>query len=499
MTLRFISVGIAAALAGAVGLVSADADACGGSFSPPPDPQDPETIEIAAQRMAFSISPSQTVLWSQIEYEGPADEFAWVLPVGPGATIELASQRWFDALEAVTGAHVAPPGICGITEYYEPDSGGGCSPGCGAKAADGGGRNGGFQTDDKSTVDVVSRGTLGPYETVTLSSKDGQAVKDWLTMNGYAIPEDVGPILDEYTAAGMDFMALKLKAESSTGQIQPVRVTSKGASPTIPFKMMKAGARASLPITVYVIGEGRYAPQSYPEATLDKASLSWDFSAEKSNYADVRSAALKASENKRGFLTTFALGGGLHETVLDHKGSPVELSANTAAGGVAATSLAELYFKLTDADSVPGGGQCEAIVGTLSSNEPAVVDSCAPGACPAGSISAASLECEGAKDLAAALLGMHVGDAWVTRLEAEIPREGLTADLTLKASAVQEPMSGWIKAQAHSNCDEGVTETASFTSPRPRPRSVAWMATAFALGAAFLRRRGKADGGRERG
>jgi len=171
--------GIAAALAGAIVLASpTDASACGGSFSrPPPDPQNPETIQIAAQRMVLSISEAQTVLWSQIEYEGPPEEFAWVLPVGPGSTIELANPLWFDALEAVSSKHVAPPGVCGPAPIYEESSSGGCSPGCGAGSANPGGDRGLPQEEEgKSSVDVVSRGTLGPYETVTLSSKDGQAV-----------------------------------------------------------------------------------------------------------------------------------------------------------------------------------------------------------------------------------------------------------------------------------------------------------------------------------
>jgi hypothetical protein len=488
-----IPVGIAAALAGAAVLGSAtDASACGGSFSgPPPDPQNPETIEISAQRMVLSISPTQTVLWSQIEYEGPPEEFVWVLPVGPGSTIELANARFFEALEAASSTNVVPPGVCGAAYYHEPSSGG-CDLGCGAKSADGGGYRGDPQDNGASSVEVVSRGSLGPYDTVTLSSSSGQAVKDWLLMNGYSVPADVAPILDEYTMKGMDFIALRLKSDSSTGQMQPVRVVTKGASPTIPFRMMVAGARATVPVTLYVIAEGRYSPQSYPEATLDASTIRWDFAEAKSDYSFVRDAALKASEGGRGFLTTFAQDGGLHATVRDHRGAGVELRASSQPESATAASMAELYFKLASAGTIFSGGSCESAVHALFSNDLAVVEECADGMCSAGALPASKLECEGAKDVAAALIGMRPRDVWVTRLEANLPKEGLTADLTLKPAGSQETKSGFIVAGQHQNCDQEFTSTASLDVLQPRPKSAAWMAAAFAFGAAFLRRRGRA-------
>jgi len=486
MTRFSTPLGLAAVLAGAAVLASpTDAGACGGSFSPPPEPQNPESIEIAAQRMVLSISPAQTVLWSQIEYEGPPEEFAWVLPVGPGSTIELASPLWFDALEAVSSTHVVPPGVCGAAPVYG-DSSSGC--GCGSLAGDSADR--GFtQGDNQNSVEVVNRGTLGPYETVTLSSKDGQAVKDWLTMNGFAVPDSVAPILDDYTMKGMDFIALRLKPESSTGSMQPVRVVTKGASPMIPFRMMIAGAREFVPITLYVIGEGRYAPQSYPETAIDMTALKWDFTAEGSNYTSLREEILKMDEGGKAFLTTYARGGGLDATVLNHQNAPVELMASTP-DMTPSTSLAELYFKMADAESASAGGKCAAILQQLVQYKDTQVEDCAQGACPADVLSADLLECEGAQDLAAALVGMRPGKAWVTRLEANIPKTQLNLDLTLEPAAKQEDMSSWIVAKQHQNCTEEFYATASLDVPRPGPKSLEWMAAAFAFGAALIRRRG---------
>ena len=48
---------------------------------------------ITDHRMVFSISPTQTILWDQIRYVGNPAEFAWVLPIHPGATIQLLARR----------------------------------------------------------------------------------------------------------------------------------------------------------------------------------------------------------------------------------------------------------------------------------------------------------------------------------------------------------------------------------------------------------------------
>jgi hypothetical protein len=484
----FAALGCAAA---AVALTPSDASACGGAFSPPPaDPQDPETITIAAQRMALSISPTQTVLWSQIQYEGPPSEFAWVLPVAPGATIELASPAWFDALDAVTTTHVVPPGVCSAGETYEGSSGG-CGLGCGSAA---GAPDRGFQgvPNEQTSVEVVSMGTLGPYETVTLSSQNGEAVKDWLVNHGYAVPNDVAPILDAYTTQGMDFMALRLKAGAETGQMQPVRVAMKGASPTIPFRMMVAGAREAVPITLFVIGEGRYAPQSYPKASLDPKTITWNFESAQSDYNDARIAALAASEGGRGFLTTFALNGGLHNDIQDHNSEAVTFRAPSPEGEVTAYSVASLYFELVDIGGPLSMEDCSSIAGLLELQAGYTVEDCEPGMCGSTETPASGFVCGEAKDIAIALTGMRPSLVWLTRLEANVPRQGLTADLTLEPATPQDVASSWVVAEEHENCDS-VIRTASFIPLKRAPHGSVWAtAVAAAFGASVLRRRPRA-------
>src|SRR5205823_2721133 len=132
-----------------------DARACGGCFAPP---RPNEVTVVTDHRMAFSVSTQQTVLWDQIRYSGNPSEFAWVLPIHPGATIELSRDEWFAALDATTQPVIVAP--------QQAPSGGGQGCGCGSASA-----TSGFAADNAGGgVQVIHQEVIGPYETATIRS-----------------------------------------------------------------------------------------------------------------------------------------------------------------------------------------------------------------------------------------------------------------------------------------------------------------------------------------
>src|SRR5262245_29147613 len=185
-------------------MMSSDAGACGGCFSSSGQP----TV-VTAHRMALSVSLDRTVLWDQIQYQGSPEEFAWVLPVKAGARVDLASDAFFEALDAATTTNVnAPPIVCNSNNGYNDDysygddyhgrSWFGCSiAGCAAEGAGradgpggpGGAGGGGAQGSPPEVppVEVVHQESIGPYESVILSSNQPGALYDWLLSHGYAI------------------------------------------------------------------------------------------------------------------------------------------------------------------------------------------------------------------------------------------------------------------------------------------------------------------------
>lgn len=284
-----------AACAGAV-LVPGDARACGGVFIAEPRIDQPASRSIVRDhRMAIAIGRTRTVIWDEVRLEGDPRDFAWITPVKPGTTIELADDEWLSALDVSTQPVV-----------YGPREGsyGGCAlTGC---AAD---EDNAATTVPGGSVFIVKEEVLGPYDSVTVrSAGDPDAPYRWLQANGYRIDDEkVRGVLAQYASAGFDFAALKLRATCHQTAMQPVRIVVPGPDPRILVRMALAGARLDVvPITLFVLAEAPYRPSTYPFGFIDDDLLEWDrptsrastaYYATRSNY-DVLANDVMAREGK---------------------------------------------------------------------------------------------------------------------------------------------------------------------------------------------------------
>jgi hypothetical protein len=470
MKLRFgpLALGSVAALTAAL-LASNDARACGGCFHPENQTQ-PETTVVTGHRMALSISTTQTVLWDQVQYSGSPSEFAWVLPVKPGARIEVANNAWFAALDAATSTRVVAPQLNCVQQSFG-DEGGSSGCGCGSLALSSSDvaneSRGGPGVVAPPPVTVVYQGSVGPYETVTLRANVPGSLTGWLSTNGFAIDTTIKPIIDAYTKEGFDFIALRLKPDQGIQQMKPVRVVSPGAVPVLPLRMVAAGTGANVALTLFVLGEGRWETKNFPNAVVDAAKLSWDFTTSDSNYAELRQDLFTKSEG-RTWINAYAKRG----TLLSGAANPVtpgtDVTYTTApdpsGNTFNATTISELYIRQGLSEAVGTDGSClNAFPAYADSNE-LVVDVCpnmgdgsggaggAGGAGPGcgtakpGEIDARTFACGPLDDVAVALTGTHPSDVWITRLEANLPRAALTDDLELQASAIQGDVENWLTA-----------------------------------------------------
>jgi hypothetical protein len=482
--------------------------ACGGYF----EPLSARTI-VSAHRMAFSITPQQTVLWDQIRYSGDPSEFAWVLPVRAGARLELSRDEWFAALDASTQPVVTYPG-----------SGVACSvAGCASQGGPAQGTGG--------NVRVLARATVGPYEMATLRSKDPNALVGWLTTNGYDLPASVRPIVEAYVGEGFDFIALRLRPECGEQSMVPVRVITQGADPTLPLRMVAAGVGANVDIVLYVIGEGRWRPQNFPEALVDDGQLTLDEATGGSNYEAVAQQLMA----QNGGTTWLTEGSGVADLSGWRPGVAPLASAGSNPG------LAPAYFALCNgASAVPGTGvpvvaptpcpqeagadvgahdgeagdaqASDAEAGDAEASDAEAGDAQASDA-EAGDAQASDAEagdaqardaeagdaqasdaatgaCAAFDDLDVAVGRAPASDVWVTRLRARLPVEALATDLRLEASPTQSAVS-----PEHTLSPGGLTDSGSkgcAAARRPRDAFGAALLvglTAFALGVILRRAR----------
>lgn len=355
-----------------------DASACGGYFIP--GATQTQSTQVTGHRMALSISQTESTLWDEITYDGDPASFAWVLPIKGMVTVGLSSDVLFEKLASRTEVTLHSP----TYQCFVPSCGDGDTTHATAVAG-GGPQLGG--DDEETPVKVIAQAAVGPYEMVQLSSQDPNALADWMTSHGFAIPADVEPVLAAYLNEGFDFLALRLLPGQGVAAMRPVRVTTPGASPTLPLRMVTAGAGATVPITLWVLGEGRYEPSNFPSFEIDENDLGWSWADTASNYDDLRYAGFAANQGR---------------TWLVEAGEPMS-----------PFGIEDELTKLANTDPVKSGYADDQGMG-------------APDACAA--------------DLAALFGGIDPTSLWATRMSAALPRAALSADLALGAAAVQAPV-----------------------------------------------------------
>jgi hypothetical protein len=277
-------VGIAVAASASALVAERNASACGGCFHPPTQ----TTTDITDERMLLAVSPTQSTLYDQIEYSGSPASFAWVLPIHGTVTVGLSADVLFDSIDALTATQiVAPSQACPFPANCNRFPSAAFSGG--AAAAD---------ASAASEVTVLKQENVGPYATVQLHATDSSALNGWLAQNGFAIPADVVPVIDEYVTEGFDFLAMKLLPNQGVQAMRPVRVTTPGAGLSLPLRMAAIGTGPTVGITIWVVSDGRYEPQNYPFFHIDDSALVWDWSTNSSNYTTLRNQNEAASGNK---------------------------------------------------------------------------------------------------------------------------------------------------------------------------------------------------------
>ncbi len=479
-----------AAIAGVISLLPVnDAAACGGCFQPPVPPTQVAS-DITDERMLLTVSPTQTTLYDQIEYSGSPSSFAWVLPIHGTVTVGLSADILFDVVDALTATQVHPP----PSNCPPPPN---CSGGCGFSASSNAGSGFGASKDTGGTVSVTKQQNVGPYATVQLHATDSSALDSWLAQNNFEVPDAEAPVIAQYVAEGFDFLAMKLLPDESVKAMRPVRVTSTGASFSLPLRMAAIGTGATVGITIWVLSDGRYEPQNFPFFHIADSDLIWDWSTSLSNYTTLRAQDEAALSNKgweiessitlsqallvNGVLTggtavnggSGALGGSASDPSQDYL--PVYGSVNDDAGssdaGASATGSdagGSADSASGDAGGIDGGwtdsgtddaGQVDSGAddggtddggGSDAGTDSVAIDAGTDGgAIDAGALNIGtspsvileSAEQVRADDLNALLAGIAGPNVRVTRIRSDIAHAAMNVDLVLQASADQSELS----------------------------------------------------------
>ncbi|MGH7439072.1 MAG: DUF2330 domain-containing protein [Polyangiaceae bacterium] len=403
-----LALGILTALSAATFAGERRASACGGCFQPPG-----QTVsDITDERMLLAVSTVQSTLYDQIQYSGSPSSFAWVLPIHGTVTVGLSADVLFDSIASITATQINPP----------PTN---CpSPNCHSFALGGNGAASYAAGDDASgSVQVLVAENVGPYATVQLHSTDGSALNDWLAANGYDIPAATQPILTAYVAEGFDFLAMKLLPNQGVKAMRPVRVTTQGASLSLPLRMASVGTGAVTGITIWVVGDGRYEPQNFPFFHIDDSQLVWDFATSTSNYTTLRTQH-EADLKNAGWEIESSIDVN-QQTITSVIQSGGQYYGNgNGFGGPGPSDPALDYLPI----GTPPDGGTEAGTGTDSG----------VGTDGGGYESAEQVRDD---DISALFVGMTGPTVRLTRIRSDIAQTAMTSDFVLQASSDQSELS----------------------------------------------------------
>jgi len=242
------------------------AHACGGFF--------PNKLNVPAEQTGVRVlmvrDGKELEVHIGLSYAGPAEDFAWLMPVPTVPELSAGVDALFFALDAQTH-----PVVHTGFDYDVPDCDEGWEP---------------FEScpDDRafwpapltkgtspSQAKVLASGGVGPYETVVINAKTGVDVQGWLNDHGYAVPSAAVPLLQSYVAQGYHFVAARLKKGKTTGDIAPIILRMQDAENCLPLRLASVSTKGVMPIVAWIVGEGLAVPKNAMVVTPNEVKVNW--------------------------------------------------------------------------------------------------------------------------------------------------------------------------------------------------------------------------------
>jgi hypothetical protein len=217
----------------------------------------------------------RTVLSMQNNYQGPAKDFAMVVPVPVILQKENVKTLTKDVFAKVD--RLAAPRL---VEYWEqdpcwqprPERSFGASMKRSKAARDE------FSEDSVAArpygVTIEAKFTVGEYDIVILSANDALGLDRFLRDNKYKIPAGAEPLFKPYIQQGWKFFVAKVdvsKVELKDGQAQlsPLRFHYDSEQFTLPIRLGLINAGEKQDLIVHILAKGtRYEVANYPNVTI---------------------------------------------------------------------------------------------------------------------------------------------------------------------------------------------------------------------------------------
>jgi hypothetical protein len=243
---------------------TAPARACGGFFC------STVPVDQSGEKILFAVDANGIEVHVQISYQGDDTDFAWIVPTRQPPTLAVGVDALFTQLGLMTTPSYQP-------RWHYPDCGNDNTPtftGGGSFLADAGAPSdlGSIGTPG---VQVISQETVGPYDSVVLTSDDPKALATWLRTNNYRLTPDNEVLIEPYVLEHDYFVALKLHSGSTVRDLQPIVLRFTGDEPCVPLRLTAVAALNDMEVTAYLLGIARAVPTNFYEVKLNEAAIDW--------------------------------------------------------------------------------------------------------------------------------------------------------------------------------------------------------------------------------
>lgn len=238
--------------------------ACGGLFCQPNQP-----VIQTGEQIIFSVDSAAGTVDAiiNIRYSGPAEDFAWILPLQSAPTqTAVGPQSAFQTVNQLTAPQF----------NLQFETRGRCRETAAPNVNDRASFESGAPTADQGGVQVISRQEVGPYDSVVLGGRSAEEIRQWLVDSGFAVTDEMMMQVVPYVQKGDVLLALKLRKNNDAGDIQPIHVTMTGNEVCVPIRLTAIAAVDDMDITVTVLGdEGRAVPSNFFEVEMNWTKLDW--------------------------------------------------------------------------------------------------------------------------------------------------------------------------------------------------------------------------------
>jgi MYXO-CTERM domain-containing protein len=217
---------------------------------------------------------TRTVLSMQNNYQGPAQDFAMVVPVPvvlQEQDVKVLPPEVFDRVDKLAAPR--------LVEYWEQDP---CfippewDDEVQYSAVESEMSGGGIAREKKDLgVTVEAQFEVGEYQVVVLSAKESTGLDTWLRQEKYNIPSGAEPLLRPYVESGSKFFVAKVDIkkvkmdEQGQAMLSPLRFHYDSQEFALPVRLGLINAQGPQDLLVHILARGvRYETANYENVAI---------------------------------------------------------------------------------------------------------------------------------------------------------------------------------------------------------------------------------------